>query len=197
MEQRPKISSAKPRPTSGFSLLELVVVTAVIFILLGVGLPFFTQTYRDYQLNDAATQVAGVLKNTRLEAIRANVPISCIIAQGGAGTNMWTDSNGDLREQATEYQILLRGTVTLVAAGGVPQTGALAAGVGVAALQAVNPANAVITFDFRGAVNPAGVYALYINDVAPNAGFRAVILLPSGSVQVWAASAIGGWRQVS
>src|SRR5713101_6948462 len=90
MEHKPKISSPKPRPTSGFSLLELVVVTAVIFIMLGVGLPFFTQAYRDYQLNDAGIQVAGVLKNTRLEAIRRNVPISCRIVQGGAPpvTNM-------------------------------------------------------------------------------------------------------------
>ncbi len=201
MEQRPKISGAKPRATSGFSLLELVVVTAVIFIILGVGLPFFTQAYRDYQLNDAATQVAGILKATRFEAIRRNapVPINCVIAQGGVPsvTNMWADSNGDGVEQATETQILLRGTLQLVAAGTVPATGALAAGVGVAALTAVPPAAATLSFDFRGAVVPAGVYVIYINDLAPNAGYRAVILLPSGSVQVWAASAVGGWRQVS
>src|ERR1700693_4511631 len=97
MKARPNLSSAKPRPTSGFSLLELVVVTAVIFTLLGVGLPFFTQAYRDYQLNDAATQVAGVLKAARFEAIRRNVAVNCVIAQGGAPvvTNMWVDSNGD------------------------------------------------------------------------------------------------------
>jgi len=199
MKARPNLSSAKPRPTSGFSLLELVVVTAVIFTLLGVGLPFFTQAYRDYQLNDAATQVAGVLKAARFEAIRRNVAVNCVIAQGGAPvvTNMWVDSNGDGNEQGTETQILLRGTLTLVAAATVPSTGALAAGVGVAALTAIPPAAAVITFDFRGAVNPAGVYAIYINDLAPNAGYRAVILLPSGAIQVWTASAAGGWRQTS
>lgn len=199
MEQNSKISSAKASPASGFSLLELIVVTAVIFVLMGVGLPFFTQAYRDYQLNDAATQVAGILKATRLTAIRTNVPVNCVLAQGGAPsvTNMWVDPDGDGVEQATETQILLRGTVTLVPAGGVPATGALAAGVGVAALTPIPPAAAVITFDFRGAVVPAGVYAIYINDLAPNAGYRAVILLPSGSIQIWAASAVGGWRQLS
>lgn len=199
MKDRPKISSAKPRPTSGFSVVELVVVTAVILILLGVGLPFFTQAYRDYQLNDAATQVAGILKATRFEAIRLNVPINCVIAQSGAPstTRIWVDSNGDGIEQATEQQILLRGTVMLVEAGTVPSTGALAAGVGVAILTGVSPTAATITFDFRGAVNPAGVYAIYINDIAPNAGYRAVILLPSGSIQVWGAGATGGWRQLS
>lgn len=199
MKKIARFPGRRSRPTSGFSLLEMVVVVAVIFILLGVGLPFFTQSYRDYQLNDAATQVAGILKTTRMEAIRRNVPINCVLNQGGAPsiTNMWADSNGNGAEDPTEMQILLRGTVTLVAAGGVPQTGALAAAIGVPALTNIALPNAVISFDFRGAVNPPGVYVIYINDLAPNAGYRAVILLPSGSVQVWAASAVGGWRQVS
>jgi Tfp pilus assembly protein FimT len=180
-------------------MLELVVVVAIIFVLLGVGLPFFTQSYRDYQLNDAATQVAGILKAARFDAIRRNVAVNCVINQGGnpSVTNMWVDPDADGVEQNTEQQILLRGTLTMVPGGAVPATGALAAAVGVPVLTAINPAATTLTFDFRGAVNPPAVYAFYINDLAPNAGFRAVILLPSGSIQVWAASAVGGWRQVS
>ncbi len=198
MEQRPKISGAKPRSTSGFSLLELVVVTAVILILLGVGLPFFTQAYRDYQLNDAATQVAGILKAARLEAIRRNVPVNCVIAQGGvpSTTRMWVDSDGDGVEQATEQQILLSGTLSLATLP-PPTTGALAAAVGVATLTVISPPTATITFDFRGAVNPPAVYAIYLNNLGANTGFRAVILLPSGSIQVWGTRAAGAWRQLS
>ena len=191
------ISRAKPGPASGFSVVELVIVTAVIFILLGVGLPFFARAYRDYQLDDAGTQAAGILKATRLEAIRRNVPVNCVIQRAGNLTNIWADANGDGIEQGTEPQILLRGPITLAEGGTVPGTGALAAAVGVATLTAVSPIAATLNFDFRGAVNPAGVYAIYINDLAPNGGYRAVILLPSGSVQTWGASAAGVWRQIS
>lgn len=181
----------------GFTMLELVVVVAVIMVVTAVSMPSFLRAVRIYRLNDAATQVAGVLKFTRYEAIRLNVPAvnperaRTLVA--AAGTYVYTDSNNSNSVQNTEKQVLFSGTVNLVAAGLPP--GGLAAAVGVAGLTTVPVTGGLISFDHRGALTPAAVNVLYIGNVAfPDLGYRAVVLLPSGSVQVWT-SASGNWQQ--
>jgi len=183
----------------GFTMLELVVVVAVIMVVTAVSMPSFMQAMRIYRLNDAATQVAGVLKFTRYEAIRLNVPAvnpqTARTLLAGAGTYVFTDSNNSNSVQNTEKQVLFSGNVNLVAAGLPP--GGLAAAVGVAGLTTVPVTGGLISFDHRGALTPAAVNVLYIGNVAfPDLGYRAVVLLPSGSVQIWT-SASGNWQQTN
>lgn len=181
--------------SGGFTIVELVVSIAVILIITGVALPSFLQSYRTYQLSDAASKAANLLKLTRFEAIRRNTPVSCQIRQAGSATNFWVDSNGNANMDVGETQVIFTGTVGPISAGAAPGTGALAAAVGVPTLTSVSPTNATVTFDQRGAVNPAAVYVLYLGNTAlPNLGSRAVILLPSGSVQVWSADSGGTWH---
>jgi Tfp pilus assembly protein FimT len=191
-----------PYGSSGLSTLELVVSLGIVLVISAIAIPSITKTLRVYQLNDAANQVAGIVKLTRFEAIRRNTPISCVNSQAVANgpANLWADSNGDSVEQNTEKQILLGTNATLMAAGAVPNAAALAPAVGVSAITALNPAGDSVRFDQRGAVAPAGVYAIFIgNNSGPDVGFRAVVVLPSGSVQVWtyAGSASAAWQQVS
>jgi len=187
----------------GFTMLELVVVVAVIMVVTAVSMPSFMQAMRIYRLNDAATQVAGVLKFTRYEAIRLNVsgtvglggPLNARVIQAGTITNVFTDSNYNGSAQNTEKQIRLSGNVNLVPAGTPP--GGLAAAVGVATLTSVPLPTGAVAFDHRGALTPAAVNVLYIGNVAfPDLGYRAVVLLPSGSVQIWT-SASGNWQQTN
>ena len=190
----------------GFSLIEALVVLAVAFVMFAIAVPSFLQSYRSYQLDNAAAQVAGVLKATRSAAIRLNaqIPINCVIQVVGGQTHMWADSNipvNDGIEQNTEKQILLSGNVNLVAAGVVPNTAGLAAAIGVPVLTATPPVNGVADkFDGRGAANPAapGVFVLYVGNTAiPAVGYRAVVLMPSGSTQMWSADSAGAWHQLS
>ena len=185
---------------TGFTLIELVAVLSVLFVMFAVAVPSFLRSYRTYQLDNAAAQVAEILKSTRTEAIRLNTQVNCLIQVQGAPaeTHIWADPDQDGIEQGTEPQTLLSGNVTLVQA--VPNTGGLAAAIGVPTLTATSPVNGVDTFDDRGAANPAapGAYVLYVGNVAiPGAGYRAVVLMPSGSIQVWSADAAGNWHQVS
>lgn len=191
---------------SGFSILELVVVLAIIMIITAVSLPYFFRAYGLYRLNDSATQVAGILKFTRYEAIRKNAPVSAQIRQVSsprAMTNIWTDSNGDLTEQNTERQIILDDNIVLDASSVPPNTAALATAVGVTTLTAVSfsSSSGAVTFDQRGAVSPAAVDVLYIGNANGRLvfGYRAVVLFPSGSVQIWTADATAsaGWTQVN
>ena len=198
--RRTALLGSKRIPSRGFSLIEVVIALAVILILSAIALPAFVSAYRTYQLTDAATQFAGLLKFTRFEAIRLNTNVSCLIQQVASVppvTNTWADSDGDGVEDANEKQLVFSGTVNLVPAAAVPNAAGLAAAAGVPALATVPLANGFVTFDRRGAVSPANapqVYAFYLTNLNDTSiGARAVILLPSGSIQLWKADSLGNW----
>jgi|ERR1700674_191587 len=198
--RRTALLGSKRIPSRGFSLIEVVIALAVILILSAIALPAFVSAYRTYQLTDAATQFAGLLKFTRFEAIRLNTNVSCLIQQVASVppvTNTWADSDGDGVEDANEKQLVFSGTVNLVPAAAVPNAAGLAAAAGVPALATVPLANGFVTFDRRGAVSPANApqaYAFYLTNLNDTSiGARAVILLPSGSIQLWKADSLGNW----
>lgn len=184
----------------GFSLTELVVALAVGLVLMAVGLPAFMRAYHSYQLSGAATQVADILRLTRYEAIRLNKPVNCLIqpsAANPAQTNLWADSNANNQLDPTEKMILLGAAGNLVNTG-VPNTAALinnAIGAGAVTTAFVG---STISFDARGAViAPPGITVLYLaSTLAPEAGYRAVFLLPAGAIQVWTSDSVGNWEQL-
>lgn len=187
----------------GVSLIETLVVMAIAFAMLAIASPSFLQAYRGYQLDNTAAQVSGILKATRFQAIRLNTQVNFVIQAAGGQTRVWADSNipvNDGIEQTSEPQILLGGNVNLVAAGVVPNTAGLAAAIGVPVLTATSPVNGQDIFDGRGAANAAvpGVFVLYVGNTAiPAVGYRAVVLMPSGSIQVWSADSAGNWHRPS
>ena len=187
--------------TRGFSTLELVVALGIILTLSAIAIPTITKTVRSYQLTDAATQVASILKFTRFEAIRRNTPISCVNSEpvANAQATLWSDNNGDGVADSSEKKTILGSNATLVPPVAVPGAAALATAVGVDTLTPLNPSADSLRFDQRGAATPAAVYVLYVgNSAMPENGFRAVVVLPSGSVQVWTYT--GGapaWQQLN
>jgi Tfp pilus assembly protein FimT len=188
-------------PVNGFSTFELVVAMAIILILSGIAIPTITKTLRTYQLTDAATQVAGILKLTRFEAIRRNTPISCVNSEPVANSQatLWSDNNGDGVASPGEKQIVLGSNTTLIPSSAVPSKAALATAVGVDTLTPLNPSADRVRFDQRGAATPAAVYIFYIgNSAMPENGFRAVVVLPSGSIQVWTyTGGASAWQQLT
>jgi prepilin-type N-terminal cleavage/methylation domain-containing protein len=198
-----QLATSAFRKTRGVSLLELLVSVAIIVVISGMALPAITKTLKTYQLNDAANQLAGIVKFTRFEAIRRNTPIKCVNSQAGAYSpaNIWSDNDGDGVEGPTEKQILLGPAATLVPAGIVPSTAALAAASNIPTLTAVSPGSDAVKFDQRGAVvaSPPAVYVYFVGNTSESGGFRAVIVLPSGSVQVWTYAGGTGplWQQIS
>jgi prepilin-type N-terminal cleavage/methylation domain-containing protein len=195
------MTGATPRELErGFSMIEISIVLAIAMIIAAISTPKFLTIYRGYQLNSAASQVASALKFSRYEAIRQNKAISFRITQTGTSpvvTRLWTDVNNNSVEEATETQTLFTGNVNLVASTVPPGTTSLAANVGVTTLTAVSISSGTVAFDQRGAIAPAAVNVLYIGNAAvPSLGYKAVVLLPSGSIQIWTTTN-GTWGQIN
>ncbi len=187
----------------GFSLVELLVSIAILTILLIISVPTLLKAYRSYQLNDAASRFSGMLKSARFSAIRKNTPVSCQVKKIGANWTIWVDLDGDGTAQSTEPQILIGGLVSLLDSGSVPAPTAIAAAQGAASppLNVLSPGNTFVQYDQRGARKFTGapsVDVFYLgNTNIADLGFCAVVLLPSGTVQVWSAGPGGTWQRVS
>lgn len=187
---------------AGFSLTELIVALLVAMILMALGLPAFLRAYRAYELNTAATQVSNILRLARYEAIRQNTSVQCMVRTSGpppGSTNMWVDSVANGALDPTEKMILLDPSGNLTDGGSVPGTGGLiSAAVGSMATNAPSPTVSGVWFDARGAVKPPSAVIIYYlsSTVAPDAGYRAVFLLPAGSIEIWTADTSGNWQQL-
>ena len=191
----------KARRVSGFSLTELVVAMAVAMILTAVSLPYFLRAYRSYQLSNAATQMADILRLTRYEAIRQNRPVVCVIQPDSSDPTMtdafMTDTSGKQLTGVNARTILLGPAGNLVSASSVPGALPAAAQLGGTTPTTVSPSGATVRFDARGALSTGNVMAFYLkSSVAPEAGFRAVLLMPAGSIQIWTGDSTGHWQQL-
>lgn len=183
--------------------MELLVSVVILVILAAIAVPTLLEAYRSYQLSDAASKLSGMMKTTRFSAIRKNSPISCQIQQNGTSWTVWTDLDGDGNAETTEPQILITGLVQMLDAGSVPPPDAIVTAVGTAspALNVLSPGNASVRFDQRGArvfTGAPSVDVFYLGNTSiGDLGFRAIVLLPSGAVQVWRAGVGGPWMRVS
>jgi prepilin-type N-terminal cleavage/methylation domain-containing protein len=180
----------------GYSIVELLVSMAIISIFSAIAVPSLFRTYRSYQMDDAASQVAAIVKFCRYEAVRVNKPLDCAIRVVNGQVAIFSDINRDGNIDPGERELLLSGNGTVVTAASVPSTAPVTNLVGAGALTTVNPTTgSLITFDGRGAQTaPAGASVYWVGNV--NYGWRAVTVLPSGSIQVWS-YATGTWVPLS
>jgi len=195
---RPK-RAARSR-NSGFSLMELVLTVAIVLILAAIALPDFSRAFRIYQLNSSATQLAGLLKLTRYDAIHRNAPVDFQVQTTATGWLAWDDPDNDGIPGVHETQVPILSPVALLPAGTPPSPDAITAALGGAALNPVTN-TMTIQFDSRGAVvlatPPQSTYVFYLgNPTDADYGYRAVVLLPSGATQLWSAPAGGPWNRI-
>jgi type II secretory pathway pseudopilin PulG len=190
---------------AGFSMVELAVSLAVLLILTAIAIPSLMRSFRTYQLNDAASRVADMLKFTRFEAVRRNTQVCFLMQSSGTGWIIGTDSNPNCTGtfDANGRQEVIAGFATLLASGGVPSPSAIITSLGGASLNTLSGSNGSVTFDARGAIRVGGsvsasIFVFYVGSATnPEFGYRAVILLPSGSTQIWTAQSGGVWQQIS
>ena len=84
------------RGSPGFSLLEALVVLVIILLLAIIGLPNFLGVMKKIRLESAATDIANVMNQTRLRAIRDNTSYTVsiqageVVGKGGYGSGELT-----------------------------------------------------------------------------------------------------------
>jgi len=186
----------KRRGAKGFSAVELVVAMAVVLVIGGIAVPSITTNLRVYQLNSVASIVADQFKSSRFDAIRRNVPQTCYITAVPGGYRLWTDAQGTAAYVNTDHTTLINTQQTLESS--VPTGSALTSALSVSGTTVLSGGSS-LTFDARGAVSGStAVNVLYIG--YPNNasyGYRAVVVMPSGSVQIWTPGGSAGWVQVN
>ena len=190
------------RRQAGYSLTEILVALAVAVILVAVALPMGIRAYNSYRLTNAARDVADILRLTRYAAIRLNKQVNCKIYPDSTNPALMrgfmTDTLGTPLTGVGAKNILLGPAGTLWDVSTVPGASTLPTLANIPGVAPLNvpPGGITVQFDARGALIPPSIDAFYLaSTAAPDAGYRAVLLMPAGAIQIWSADPTGFWQQ--
>ena len=70
------------RRTAGFTLIELMVVLAIVGILLVLGVPLFTTFVSNSRIRTSAEAFANAVAQARTEAVKLNQPVEFVMSSG-------------------------------------------------------------------------------------------------------------------
>src|ERR1700692_433173 len=85
---------APQKKRQGFTLLELLIVLAVIMVLGALAVPKMVSVVNDISLRYVATDLSGLLQSARIQAVRTNVPYSVMAGTLAGGPPVYTLAQG-------------------------------------------------------------------------------------------------------
>ncbi|UXI67184.1 GspH/FimT family pseudopilin [Tahibacter amnicola] len=110
------LSGYRGRPavvrTSGFSLIELMIIVAIIAIAVAIGLPSMREMMVSNAATDATNRLVGDLGLARQEAVKRGLRVGVF---ADSGNNIWTGGwkvKADVKRNGT-YELVLRETPAL------------------------------------------------------------------------------------
>lgn len=109
------------RKDSGFTLIELIVIIAIVAIFAAIAVPNFLSYMPKYRLNGAARQVMGDLMAARMKAVKENTTVTVkwdnanqykILTDGGEEktVNIWPNYRDVTIGSFTDIRFYSRGT---------------------------------------------------------------------------------------
>ncbi|HJY85606.1 MAG TPA: prepilin-type N-terminal cleavage/methylation domain-containing protein [Candidatus Acidoferrales bacterium] len=178
---------------SGFSAVELMMVSTVLLILVAFAIPSIATAVADVRLRGSASDLSGLLQNARLAAVRTNATYTVRFGLP-SGSGAYVDLNNNGAFDTGEPMIQFGGTANQVAApsgaGGAPKPLDAAGG-------SLNwtATHGNVSFNPRGlpcdsTQNPCGTnvgYIFYLRDTRAfnTNGWAAVSITAAGRCQVW------------
>jgi prepilin-type N-terminal cleavage/methylation domain-containing protein len=105
-----KILRSEKRGSKGFSLVELLVVVAIIMVISAMALPNFLTGVRNMRMRSTGTQIAGLFEQARSQGIQLNANAGLQVrnyVDAGGRTNFYVDISGDNSYTATEPLVVL------------------------------------------------------------------------------------------
>lgn len=81
-----KVTISKVSKQAGFSLIEMMIVVAVMGILAAVGLPNYQAWIQNTQIRTAAESIQTGLQKARIEAVKRNVSVKFVLGANSAWT---------------------------------------------------------------------------------------------------------------
>lgn len=186
---------------AGFSLLELLVVLAIVLVVTAVAMPMITTTVSNYRLKSAASQVAGMIQQCRIASVRANQSLQMRAATVNGQQQVYVDLNSNSAFNTGEPMMLMPNRITVQTAGypgdatdnlgtnnavfyqtaprfnarGLPCVDVTPAGGGTATCRNIDAGNNAVGF----------VYYLRSDRTFGMSGWAAVTVTPAGRVRSW------------
>jgi type IV fimbrial biogenesis protein FimU len=87
------------RREAGFSIVEMLIVLALMGIFITFAGPAFTESYRAYKVRSAMQELTVALRAVRQVAVSTRAPSNLLVDTAGASYS-WTDAKGTTRSWA-------------------------------------------------------------------------------------------------
>jgi Tfp pilus assembly protein FimT len=204
--------SMTPKRGRGFSLVELIIVVAMIMILAAIFVPRLLNTVSDINLRYAATNISGLLQSARMQGVRKNTFYTVqptTLSTGGTGYYAHVQG-GSYAVGDPLLPLGSRITAYIGLGSGAPNESTFASGTSSNGLSfAPNAGPDAPSFNARGLpcigvpatgacpLVPGQGFVIFLSKSAPtgNVSWASVAITPSGHIQIWTSDSAGNWVQ--